>query len=140
MTGSLRSNEREDLFQRSANETAKEAGVTTAVIMEDNLNEENMEVDEEQEDRQKKQLMISEFNDVDYRFLDQDMDHRMSTIIPENEGRGNVFGESSFSDVLPSERDADDRTIKFNLMGKGKEKRGNDSDFRTNNANITSPR
>jgi hypothetical protein len=116
-----KSNEHEDLFQQSANATAKEAGV----ILDDNLNEENMEVDEEQDDKNRKQLMISEFNDVDYRFFDQDMDHR---IIP------------SFSDVLPSERDADDRTIKSNLMEKGREKRSNDSDFRTSDANIKSPR
>jgi hypothetical protein len=132
----LKSIEREDLCKRFANEIAKQTSLNTAVIAEDNLNEENMEVDDEQDDKHKKQLSISEYNDVDYRFLDQDMDHRMPTIIPKNEGR------TRFPDVLSNDRDADDRTIKSSLMGGGREKRtpviGNDSGFRANDGKITS--
>ena len=48
----------------------------------DNLNEENMEVEDQADDRQqKKRLSFSEFNDVDYRFLDHDdMDHRLASL------------------------------------------------------------
>jgi len=140
----LKSNEREDLCKRFANEIAKEAGFSSTVIAEDNLNEENMEVDDEQDDKHKKQLSISEYNDVDYRFLDQDMDHRMPAIIPENARQNDVLEKSSFPTVLSSDQDADDRTIKPNLREEGREKRttiiGNDSDFRTNNVKIAPPR
>ena len=125
-------NERENVLKRFSAETA--------VVSTDNLNEENMEVDEEQDDKYKKQLVISEFNDVDYRFLDQDMDHRLSTIIPANEGRTDVFGKGSFSDVMSSDRDADDRTIKSTFMAEGRERRDNDSDFRASDVKRTSPR
>ncbi|CAF5158334.1 unnamed protein product [Rotaria sp. Silwood1] len=91
---------------------------------------------------------MSEYNDVDYRFLDQDMDHRIkTTIIPENDNpndrRKDVTKKSRFSDViLSSHRDADDRTIKSNFMGDEREKRttivGNDSDFRTGDTTRTS--
>ncbi len=127
----LKASGREDLCKQFVNEIAKETGASAEVIADDNLNEENMEVDDEQEDKHKKQSSISEYNDVDYRFLDQDIDHRMPTITPENKGR---------SDVLSSDRDADDRTIKSSLMEERKEKRGNDSDFRKSDAKLTSPR
>jgi len=140
----LKSNEREDLCKRFANEIAKEAGLSTTVITEDNLNEENMEVDDEQDDKHKKQLSISEYNDVDYRFLDQDMDHRMPTIIPENARQKDVLGNLSFPTVSSSDHDADDRTIRSSLREEEREKRttiiGNDSDFRTNNVKIAPPR
>jgi hypothetical protein len=149
----LKSNEREDLCKRFTNEfqsviseskLAKESSSSTAVLTGDNLNEENMEVDDEQDDKHKKQLSISEYNDVDYRFLDQDMDHRMTTIISENDRDKDITRKSRFSDVLSSDRDADDRTIKSHLMDDGREKRtriiGSDSDFRTNDTRIASPR
>ncbi|CAF3370644.1 unnamed protein product [Rotaria sp. Silwood1] len=155
----LKSSGREDLCTRFTNDlntaiseckATKETNLTKAVITGDNLNEENMEVDEEQDDKQKKQLSMSEYNDVDYRFLDQDMDHRIkTTIIPENDNpndrRKDVTKKSRFSDViLSSHRDADDRTIKSNFMGGEREKRttivGNDSDFRTGDTTRTSPK
>jgi hypothetical protein len=150
----LKSNGREDLCTRFTNDlhtvmleskTAKEANLSTAVTVDDNLNEENMEVDDEQDEKQKKQLSISEYNDVDYRFLDQDMDHRMTTtVIPENEQRNNMRRRSRFSEVLSSHRDADDRAIKSNLMGEEKDETAmvisSDSDFRTDDAKIISPR
>jgi len=123
----LKLNDREDLCKRFTNEIAKETNLNT----EDNLNEENMEVDDEQD---KKQLAITEYNDVDYRFLDQDMDHRMPPIItPENERqRAHIFS---------SDLDADDRTIKSNLMEERRDKRTTiDSDFRKSDTKITSPR
>ncbi|CAF2371700.1 unnamed protein product [Rotaria sp. Silwood2] len=154
----LKSSGREDLCARFTNDLhtimsewklSKETTLTKAVITGDNLNEENMEVDDEQDDKQKKQLSISEYNDVDYRFLNQDMDHRITTttITPENdhqnERRKDITKKSRFSDVvLSSHRDADDRTIKSNLMGEQREKRttiiGNDSDFRTDDTKRTS--
>lgn len=72
----LRSNNREDLCERFKADAAKLIGANTAAVaVGDNLNEENMEVEDEQYN---KQLELNEFNDVDYRLLDQDMDHRMS--------------------------------------------------------------
>jgi hypothetical protein len=141
----LKSNGREELCKRFTNEIAKEANSSTIGITEDNLNEENMEVDDEQDDKYKKQLSISEYNDVDYRFLDQDMDHRITTtIIPENEREKDIIGKSSFSNVLSSDHDADDRTIKSSIIEEGRKKRAtnidNDSDFRTSDAKIASPR
>jgi hypothetical protein len=141
----LKSNDRDDLCSRFTNDLQTiMSGWKIPKVTGDNLNEENMEVDEEQEDRYKKQLSISEYNDVDYRFLDQDMDHRMTTsIIPEHDRRKDVTRKSRFSDVLSSDRDADDRTIKSNLIEE-REKRttmiDNDSDFRTNETKISSPR
>lgn len=73
----LKSNNREDLCKRYTNDAAKYIGANTAVTV-DNLNEENMEVEDEQDNKYDKQLELNEFNDVDYRLLDQDMDHRMS--------------------------------------------------------------
>jgi hypothetical protein len=110
----------------------KASNSNTPVLVGDNLNEENMEVDDEQDDKHKKQLSISEYNDVDYRFLDQDMDHRITTIpiIPEKDV---ITKKSRFSDILSSHRDADDRTI---ITGEEKEKNttimDNDFDFRSN--------
>jgi len=140
----LKSNGREELCKRFTNELAKEANSSTTGITEDNLNEENMEVDDEQDDKYKKQVSISEYNDVDYRFLDQDMDHRITTTIPENERQKDIIGKSNFSNVLSSDHDADDRTIKSSIIEEGRKKRttniDNDSDFRTSDAKIASPR
>jgi hypothetical protein len=147
----LKSNGREDLCTSFTNDlhtsmsewqTAKEASSTTAAVVEDNLNEENMEVDDEQDDKHKKQSSTSEYNDVDYRFLDQDMDHRITTT-DENGRRKDTNRKSRFSDVLPNHRDADDRTMKSNSIDDEKEKRttmiDNDLDFRTGDNEIASP-
>ncbi|CAM4927111.1 unnamed protein product [Rotaria socialis] len=154
----LKSSGREDLCTRFTNELhtmmleenlKKETNVTSAHTDGDNLNEENMEVDEEQDDKQKKQLNISEFNDVDYRFLGQDMDHRIATTTaPENdhhnERRKDAMRKSRFSDVISSHRDADDRTVKSSLMIDERERKptmiGNDLDFRTGDAKRLSPK
>ncbi|CAF0951740.1 unnamed protein product [Rotaria sordida] len=159
----LKSSGREDLCTRFTNDlntamsewkAIKESNLTKVIISDDNLNEENMEVDDEQDDKLKKQLIISEYNDIDYRFLDHDMDHRMvttttTTIRPDNdyhnERRKDITKKSRFSDVILSgHHDADDRAIKSNLMGEDREKRttiiGNDSDFRTGDMKKTSPR
>jgi len=63
-------------------QTGKTTEKKTELPNDDNLNEENMEVEDQPDDRQsKKNLTISEFNDVDYRFLDQDdMDHRLASL------------------------------------------------------------
>lgn len=80
----LKLNRHEDLCAQFTQEVSdilskwqsqKEVEKTEAPTVIDNLNEENMDVDEESE---KKQFVESEFNDVDYRFLDQDMDHRLA--------------------------------------------------------------
>lgn len=155
----LKSNLRDDLCLRFTNElqTAmsewkppKEISSNSAAITEDNLNEENMEVDDEQEDKQKKQsIALSEYNDVDYRFLSQDMDHRtMSTSVPsndfQNEQRNDITRISPFSSVLPGHYDADDRTLKSSSIGEQKQKRStiidNDSDFRLNDVPRASPK
>lgn len=81
----LKSNNREDLCRQFATDVTKEMDTTTGVTVGDNLNEENMEVEEEHDDKYRKQLELNEFNDVDYRLLDQDMDHRMSEFMPEND-------------------------------------------------------
>ena len=71
----------------------------------DNFTEENMDVDEDQDEKQKKQQIISsachavrEFKDIDYRFLDQEMDQAMTN-------RQKPQRKSRFSDVLPSDFD-----------------------------------
>jgi hypothetical protein len=71
----------------------------------DNLNEENMDVDDEHDERYRKQLSNSEYNDVDYRFLDQDMDHRVTlttstatTSIDDHERLKNMTRKSRFLD------------------------------------------
>jgi hypothetical protein len=77
---------------------------TSTIVAGDNLIEENMDVDDDQDDKHKKQITTSStsnstrgFNDVDYRFLNQDMNHRKQR------------RKSRFSDLLPSN---DDRTKK----------------------------
>lgn len=103
----------------------------SVVVPEDNLTEENMEVDEEQEEKNKKQSLISEFNDIDYRFMDQDIDHRLE---------GVFVGPTSYSPILTNNRDADDRTIKSTLINDRRDPRGNDSDFRRSDIQRISPR
>lgn len=126
----LKSNEREDLCKQFANEIARVASLNTTNNTEDNLNEENMEVDDEQD---KRQLAISEYNDVDYRFLDQDMDHRMPGIM--------MSIDETHKGVSTNDHDADDRTIKSNLINDERTKKStNDSDFRTSDTKLTSPR
>ena len=144
----LKSRGREDLCTRFTNElhnvvlewkTTKNTSSAPTITIGDNLNEENMEVDDEQDDKQKKQLSISEYNDVDYRFLDQDMDHRITTsIVPENnhhnERRRDATRKSRFSDVLLSHYDADDRTTESSFIEEGRENTvavDYDSDLRT---------
>lgn len=106
------------------------------IIPEDNLTEENMEVDEEQDDKSKKQSTISEFNDIDYRFMDQDVDHRIGGIFSMNEQGKDVFDQTHFSSILSSDRDADDRTMKSNfIVSSSRDPRANDSDFRTSDTN-----
>ena len=86
----------------------------------DNLNEENMEVDEEQDDKLKKQVSESEFNDVDYRFLDQDMDHRVTTDVPpDTTQHKDSARKSRFSDLFTAHRDADDRSLKTHPATEG---------------------
>lgn len=74
----LKSNNREDLCKQFSTDITKQIGANTSVSVGDNLNEENMEVEDEQDHKYNKQLEMNEFNDVDYRLLDQDMDHRMT--------------------------------------------------------------
>lgn len=111
--------------------------VHTVVMPDDNLTEENMEVDEEQEDRNKKQSLVSEFNDIDYRFMDQDIDHRIGGVFSINDERKDV---TNYSPVLTNNRDADDRTIKSNIISDRRDPRGNDSDFRRSDIQRISPR
>jgi len=89
---------------------------TSTIIAGDNLIEENMDVDDDQDDKHKKQIITSsnsnstsEFNDIDYRFLDQDMDHHMKITDHVNNHR-KPRRKSRFSDVLSTD---DDRTKKF---------------------------
>ncbi|CAF0934143.1 unnamed protein product [Adineta steineri] len=132
----LKSNGREDLCTKFTNDLhtkmsewqkLKETNSNRPVTAEDNLNEENMEVDDEQDDKLKRQLSESEYNDVDYRFLGQDTDHRMTTSsIPENEQSKDVTTKSPFSDVFSAHRDADDRSMKSNLTKEERDKKNND--------------
>ncbi|CAF1064615.1 unnamed protein product [Adineta steineri] len=132
----LKSNGREDLCTKFTNDLhtkmsewqkLKETNSNRPVTADDNLNEENMEVDDEQDDKLKRQLSESEYNDVDYRFLGQDTDHRMTTSsVPENEQSKDVTTKSPFSDVFSAHRDADDRSMKSNLTKEEREKKNND--------------
>lgn len=119
--------------------TKKVVHPPTTIIPDDNLTEENMEVDEEQDDKQKKASTISEFNDIDYRFMDQDIDHRLGGIfsINEQQGKEDVFGRTHLSSILSSDHDADDRAMKSNVIVAplSRDPRGNDSDFRTSDTN-----
>lgn len=147
----LKSSGREDLCLKFTNDLStilSERNLTkgpTASSAGDNLNEENMEVDDEQDDKHKKQLDFSEFNDVDYRFLDQDTDHRMiPSIISDTDAQNDrrnidLRQTSHFSNVIPGNRDADDRTIKENKE-KGTIMMTTDSDFRTGGIKRTSPK
>ena len=110
----LKSHGSEDLCPRFASEirgaiaewqASRDASAAEVEFVGDNLNEENMEVDDEHDERFKKQsaAAASEYNDVDYRFLDHDMDHRPTTskrVRPDDERR-----KSRFSDVAPGERE-----------------------------------
>ena len=107
----LKTNQREDLCKQFIDEITKIIHANnTEVTLEDNLIEESMEVDDEQDDRYKKSLRITEYNDVDYRFFDQDMDHRM----PANQSDSTTNHRTTIID--------------------------NDSDFRTNDVKIQPPR
>ena len=112
----LKSHGHEDLCSRFTDEipsaiskwqTTKETESKKIRTANDNLNEENMEVDDESD---KKQFVDSEFNDVDYRFLDQDRDHRMTTSI-----HGQDFANTKPSnDSSVTSLDADHRIIASN--------------------------
>ena len=143
----LKSHGSEDLCPRFTSEirgaiaewqASKDASAAEAVLVGDNLNEENMEVDDEHDERFKKQAAAaaaSEYNDVDYRFLDQDMDHRPAAskrVRHDDERR-----KSRFSDVAPGEGegrkfqsigDKDGRTSKRTSAG------NEDSDLRLKDA------
>ncbi|CAF2879709.1 unnamed protein product [Rotaria sp. Silwood2] len=83
---------------------------STSIVVDDNLIEENMDVDDDQDDKHKKQITTSstsnkssEFNDVDYRFLDQDMYHPMTsttTTTVEDGDHRKQRRKSRFSDRL----------------------------------------
>lgn len=158
----LQSNGHEELCARFSNEiptvisqwqASQEKSSATEAPTDDNLNEENMDVEEEMEDRYKKQLSTSEFNDVDYRFLDQDMDHRLSapttttTTKDDHTQQKDLRKKSRFSDVppAPAGRDADDREIVPNSFFQdenNKRARGmdSDSDLRTTDVKRTATR
>ncbi|CAF1066466.1 unnamed protein product [Adineta ricciae] len=107
-------------------QATKDSAVNTSTTSDDNLNEENMEVDDEQDDKNKKQSSsISEFNDVDYRFLDpEDIDHRMETTAYSATGQQNPMIKSHFSSLFRTHIDADDRSSTSHLSS-GDRKRVN---------------
>lgn len=80
-------------------------------VIGDNLTEENMDVDDDQDEKQKKQQITSsgshsvrELKDVDYRFLNQEMDHQtMKTNPVANQRRPRR--KSRFSDITPTDLD-----------------------------------
>jgi hypothetical protein len=160
----LKSNERDDLSARFANDLrfimAKRQAThgttsvsTPTVVTGDNLIEENMDVDDDQDDKHKKQVTTSstssstsEFKDIDYRFLDQDMDRPMTTTDQINDHR-KQRRRSRFSDLLPTDVDRT-KTSKLNIpIGKvfSKEEEEDKSaiknpTFRIDNAKRTSPK
>lgn len=76
-------------------------------VIGDNFTEENMDVDEDQEEKQKKQQQqiisstshaVKEPTDIDYRFLDQEVDSSTTN-------RQKLRRKSRFSDILPSDFD-----------------------------------
>ncbi|CAF1212957.1 unnamed protein product [Rotaria sordida] len=122
----LKANERDDLCKHFNDnlrivmiEWQTKQG-STSIVVDDNLIEENMDVDDDQDDKNKKQIttsstsnISSEFNDVDYRFLDQDMHHHMKTTTTttavEDDSHRKQRRKSRFSDRLPID---DNHTIK----------------------------
>ena len=98
-------------------QATKDSGANTSATSDDNLNEENMEVDDEQDDKNKKQTSsISEFNDVDYRFLDpEDIDHRMATTTYSATDQQNPMIKSHFPSLFRTHTDADDRSSTSHL-------------------------
>jgi len=125
---------------------------TPTVLTGDNLMEENMDVDDDQDDKHKKQIILTstskstrEFNDIDYRFLDQDMDHHMTTTDHGNNHR-KQRRKSRFSDLLPTD-DIRGKKSKSNIsiekIFSNKEKDKStlvNKDFRINNTKIESPK
>jgi len=120
------------------------------IVAGDNLIEENMDVDDDQDDKHKKQIIptstsnsTSEFSDIDYRFLDQDMDHYMKTTNHANDHR-KQRRKSRFSDLVPTD-DIRSKKSKSNIsiekMFSNKEKSALvNTDFRINNTKIESPK
>lgn len=83
--------------------------LTSTIVIDDNLTEENMDVDDDQDDKHKKSIITSsnlnlssEFNDVDYRFHKQDMDHQIKPTTTTTDHR-KQRRKSRFSDLLPSD-------------------------------------
>jgi hypothetical protein len=126
---------------------------TPTVLAGDNLMEENMDVDDDQDDKHKKQITPTstskstrEFNDIDYRFLDQDMDHHMTTTTDHGNNHRKQRRKSRFSDLLPTD-DVRGKKSKSNIsIGKIFSNKEKDKlalvnkDFRINNTKIESPK
>ncbi|CAF4702320.1 unnamed protein product [Rotaria sp. Silwood1] len=122
----LKANNREDLctyfndnLRIAINEWQARQG-SSSIVVDDNLIEENMDVDDDQDDKHKKQIttsstfnISSEFNDIDDRFLYQDMCHHMTTTTTaaavEDDGDRKQRRKSRFSDRLTTD---DNRTVK----------------------------
>jgi len=121
------------------------------IVAGDNLIEENMDVDDDQDDKHKKQIIptstsnsTSEFSDIDYRFLDQDMDHHMRTTTNDANDHRKQRRKSRFSDLVPTD-DIRSKKSKSNIsiekMFSNKEKSALvNTDFRINNTKIESPK
>ena len=82
---------------------------TLRLVVDDNLIEENMDVDDDQDDRHRKQIITSstsnlsnDFSDVDYRFLNQDVNHSATTTVQDS-GHRKQRRKSRFSDRLPTD-------------------------------------
>ncbi|UJR30808.1 hypothetical protein I4U23_018326 [Adineta vaga] len=113
----LKINKRDDLctsflhdYQIIFTEWSKRHANTSMTVAGDNLIEENMDVvDDDQDEKHKKQLTISstlpdDFNDIDYRFLDPDMDHSMTSSVTSNDHHHRKQRRKSrFSDILPTD-------------------------------------
>jgi hypothetical protein len=94
------------------------------IVIDDNLIEENMDVDDEQDDKRKKQITTSsnsEFNDTDYRFLDQDMDLSMTTTTGEDDNQRKQRRKSRFSDLSSTDNEQNIK-LKSNDPSKKEEK------------------
>jgi hypothetical protein len=157
----LKANKRNDLITRfndnlrvAMTEWQAVHGTTSisipTIVVGDNLIEENMDVDDDQDDKQKKQIttsssshLASAFKDVDYRFLDQDIDHQMSKTSQIN--NHHKRRKSRFSDISPADLDRAKKWKSNNsiekIFPKTKEDKSalEDTSLRINNTKKASP-
>jgi hypothetical protein len=143
----FKSNRRDDLCTRFTDDlrnimakwqsTQGSSSISTTTVTDDNFIEENMDVDDDQDDKHKKQIttsnISSECNDIDYRFLDQDMDHHKTITTTHNNHHRKQRRKSRFSDLLPT-----GNKLKSNISNFLKDEKEKSTIVKTDNVKITS--